>query len=324
MNKEILQLINSNVIAHQHKLKDNIVFQQNSIEILLDTTIKENIEEKTILEDSRIIVITSGKGGVGKTTTTANLGMCIAKLGFSVALIDADIGLRNLDLLLGLESRLAFTAMDIIDGTCSLEQALIHDKRVTNLALLAISKNNQKYNITQQHMCQLVSALQKLGYQYILIDCPAGIDVGFIHAIAPANEAIIVTTPELPAIRDADRVIGLLEANKITDIKLLINRVRFDMIQNNTMLSISDVREMLSLPLLGAIPEDHNVIISTNCGKPLVLEEEFTMSGIAYDEVAQRLIGIEESSIQLNLNTTEIKNKSVFTKLKEFTGFFFN
>lgn len=277
-----------------------------------------NTKKKNKLSESRVIVITSGKGGVGKTTTTANLGMCLAKLGYTVALIDADIGLRNLDLLLGLESRLAFTAMDIIDGTCGLEQAIIYDKHLKNLALLAISKNNQKYNVTQQHMCQLVSALQKLGYQFVLIDCPAGIDVGFIHAIAPANEAIIVTTPEIPAIRDADRVVGLLEANKINDIKLIINRIRLDMIQKNTMLSVSDVCEMLSLPLLGAIPEDQNVIISTNRGKPLVLEENSTVSSIAYDNIASRLTGHEDY-----FNDLDLPSKGVIKKLKNFTKYFF-
>src|SRR6476646_838157 len=178
---------------------------------------------------SRVIVITSGKGGVGKTTATANLGMSIARLGYKVALIDADIGLRNLDLLLGLENRIFYTVMDVFEGQCRLDQALIRDKAWKNLSLLAISKKRQRYNVTRKNMLNLVKALENLNFKYILIDCPAGIDVGFINAISPAQEAIIVSTSELPSIRDADRVTGLLEANGVYDIKLLVNRVRTDL-----------------------------------------------------------------------------------------------
>jgi len=187
--------------------------------------------ETTNIQNSRTIVVTSGKGGVGKTTATANLGMSIARLGYRVALIDADIGLRNLDLLLGLENRILYTAMDILDGQCRLDQALIRDKRWKNLSLLSISKNRQRYNVTRKNMENLVKSIASLGYQFVLVDCPAGIDVGFINAISPAQEALIVTTPEITAIRDADRVAGLLEANGIYNVKLLVNRVRPDMIQ---------------------------------------------------------------------------------------------
>ena len=270
-------------------------------------------KEETDEPEPRVIVITSGKGGVGKTTTTANLGMSIARFGYRVALIDADIGLRNLDLLLGLENRITFTAMDIIEGRCRLDQALVREKRWKNLALLAVSRNFQKYNVTQQHMRQLVSSIKKLGYQFILIDCPAGIDVGFINAIAPAQEAIIVTTPEITAIRDADRVAGLLEANTIVDTKLLLNRVRMDMIQNSTMLSIMDVQETLGIPLLGAIPEDTNVIISTNKGEPLVLDKKLSLSGIAFENAARRLIGKEEYFVDL-----DIPPKGVLQKITDF------
>ncbi|WPT18808.1 hypothetical protein PSENEW3_10000096 (chloroplast) [Picochlorum sp. SENEW3] len=263
--------------------------------------------------ESRVVVITSGKGGVGKTTTTANLGMSIARLGYRVALIDADIGLRNLDLLLGLENRVLYTAMDIIDGQCRLDQALIRDKKWKNLTLLAISKNRQKYNVTRTNMKNLVESIQQLGFQFILIDCPAGIDIGFINAISPAKEAVIVTTPEITAIRDADRVAGLLEANNIYNVKLLINRVRPDMIQKNDMMSVKDVQEMLGIPLLGAIPDDNNVIISTNKGEPLVLNKKLTLSGIAFENAARRLIGKQDYFIDLDK-----PYKGVFQKFQEF------
>lgn len=277
----------------------------------------DDIEEKEDDKESdfRVIVITSGKGGVGKTTTTANIGMAIAKLGFNIALIDADIGLRNLDLLLGLENRINFTAMDIIDGQCRLDQAIVKDKRRKNLSLLAVSRNHQKYNVTRQHMKQLVLALKEIGFQYVLIDCPAGIDVGFINAIAPATEALIVTTPEITAIRDADRVVGLLEANYIHNIKLLVNRVRIDMIENNTMLSVDDVREILGIPILGSIPEDQNVIISTNRGEPLVLEEDSTVSGIAFDSITRKLLGLK---LIENTNNIELPNKNFIQKIQDF------
>ena len=249
---------------------------------------------------ARTIVVTSGKGGVGKTTATANLGMSIARLGHRVALIDADIGLRNLDLLLGLENRILYTAMDILEGQCRLDQALVRDKRWKNLSLLAISKSRQRYNVTRQNMENLIASIHALGYDFVLIDCPAGIDVGFVNAISPAQEALIVTTPEITAIRDADRVAGLLEANNIYNTKLLVNRVRTDMIQRNDMMSVRDVQEMLGIPLLGAIPEDTQVIISTNRGEPLVLKRKLTLSGIAFENAARRLIGRQDYFIDLS------------------------
>jgi len=263
--------------------------------------------------ESRVVVVTSGKGGVGKTTTTANLGMSIARLGYRVALIDADIGLRNLDLLLGLENRVLYTAMDILDGQCRLDQALIRDKRWKNLALLAISKNRQKYNVTRKNMQNLIDSIKELNFDFILIDCPAGIDIGFINAIAPAQEAIVVTTPEITAIRDADRVTGLLEANGVYNVKLLVNRVRPDMIQRNDMMSVKDVQEMLGIPLLGAIPEDTHVIVSTNRGEPLVLQKTLTLSGIAFENAARRLIGKQDYFIDLD---TPYKN--MFQKVQDF------
>nr|AIT94143.1 septum site-determining protein [Marsupiomonas sp. NIES 1824] len=248
----------------------------------------------------RVIVVTSGKGGVGKTTITANLGMSIARLGYRVSLLDADIGLRNLDLLLGLENRVFYTGVEVIEGQCRLDQALIRDKRWKNLSLLAISKNRQRYNITRNDMTNVIHSLKEIGFQFILIDCPAGIDIGFVNAVAAANEAIVVTTPEITSIRDADRVAGLLEANGIYNTQLLINRVRAEMIQKNDMMSVKDVQEMLGIPLLGAIPDDNEVIISTNRGEPLVLRKKLTLSGIALENAARRLIGKEEFLIDLD------------------------
>ena len=271
-------------------------------------------EEKddNLPKKNRTIVITSGKGGVGKTTATANLGMSIARLGYRVALIDADIGLRNLDLVLGLENRILYTAMDILDGQCRLDQALLRDKRSKSLSLLSISKNRQKYNVTRKSMENLVSSIISLGYQFVLIDSPAGIDVGFINAISSAQEAVLVTTPEITAIRDADRVAGLLETNNIFNVKLLVNRVRPDMIQKNNMMSVRDVQEMLGIPLLGAIPEDSHVIISTNRGQPLVLKKKLTLSGIAFENAARRLIGKQDYFIDLTS-----PYKGVFQKVQQ-------
>ncbi len=183
---------------------------------------------------TRVIVITSGKGGVGKTTTTANLGMSLAQLGYQTALVDADIGLRNLDLLLGLENRVIYTALEVLSGECRLEQALIRDKRQPGLTLLPAAQNRNKDSINSDQMKYLISLMEEQ-YDYILIDCPAGIETGFHNAIGPAREAIVVTTPEIAAVRDADRVIGLLEANGIQKINLLVNRLRPEMVKSNDM-----------------------------------------------------------------------------------------
>jgi septum site-determining protein MinD len=296
-------------------MKKNACFfekKKQQFRIFKCNTFPENVTEINP-KSSRTIVVTSGKGGVGKTTATANLGMSIARLGYKVALVDADIGLRNLDLLLGLENRILYTAMDILEGQCRLDQALIRDKRWKNLSLLSISKNRQRYNVTRKNMENLVESIRLLGYQFILIDCPAGIDVGFINAISPSQEAIVITTPEITAIRDADRVAGLLEANSIFNVKLLVNRIRPDMIQRNDMMSVKDVQEMLGIPLLGAIPEDTHVIISTNRGEPLVLKKELSLSGIAFENAARRLIGKQDYFIDL-----ETPYKGVFQRVQDF------
>ena len=239
---------------------------------------------------TRVIVITSGKGGVGKTTTTANLGMSLAQLGYQTALVDADIGLRNLDLLLGLENRVIYTALEVLSGECRLEQALIRDNRQPGLTLLPAAQNRNKDSINSEQMKYLISLMEEQ-YDYILIDCPAGIETGFHNAIGPAREAIVVTTPEIAAVRDADRVIGLLEANGIQNINLLVNRLRPEMVKSNDMMSVNDVKEILAIPLIGVIPEDECVIISTNRGEPLVLEKKLSLPGIAFENTAYRLDG---------------------------------
>ncbi len=259
---------------------------------------------------SRIIVMTSGKGGVGKTTSTANLGMALARIGRKVVLVDADFGLRNLDLLLGLENRVVYTALEVIARECKLDQALVKDKRQPNLSLLAAPQTRNKTAITANHMKALVEVLARY-FDYVLIDCPAGIETGFQNAIAGAKEAIIVTTPEISAVRDADRVIGLLEAHRIKDIKLIINRLRPTMVKANDMMSVEDVLEVLSVKLVGVIPEDEQVIVSTNKGEPLVLAEKMSLAGLAYENTAQRLDGQAVDFIDLNAT-----NDSFITRLK--------
>jgi septum site-determining protein MinD len=240
---------------------------------------------------SRVIVVTSGKGGVGKTTVTANLGSAIAKLGKKVALVDADFGLRNLDLLLGLENRVVYTAIEAIAGDCRLEQALVKDKRQTNLVLLPAAQNRNKESITPNQMRQLISKLTPQ-FDYIMVDCPAGIEMGFRNAIAAAQEALVVTTPEVTAVRDADRVIGLLEAYGVKKARLIINRLKPDMIQMNEMMSVEDVLEILAIPLIGIIPDDKKVIVASNKGEPLVLgNESATLPAIAFNNIARRLEG---------------------------------
>lgn len=260
---------------------------------------------------SRIIVITSGKGGVGKTTVTANLGMALARLGRKVALVDADFGLRNLDLLLGLENRVVYTAIEVLAGECRLEQALVKDKRIQGLVLLPAAQNRTKESVTPDQMKQLIVMLADQ-YDYILIDSPAGIEMGFKNAIAPAQEALIVTTPEIAAVRDADRVVGLLEAQNIKRSHLIVNRLRPGMVQANDMMSVEDVQEILAIPLIGVVPEDERVIVSTNRGEPLVLAENLSLPGLAIYDIARRLEGEQVEFIDLSSG-----NENLFSRLRK-------
>ncbi len=237
---------------------------------------------------SEVIVITSGKGGVGKTTATANLGTGLARMQKKVVLVDTDIGLRNLDVVMGLENRIIYNLVDVVEGNCRMKQALIRDKRYPNLYLLPSAQTRDKSAVTPQQMIKLTDALRE-SFDYILLDCPAGIEQGFQNAIAGADRAIVVTTPEVSAIRDADRIIGLLEAHGITDIQLFVNRVRMDMIRKGNMMSIEDVAEILAIPLIGAVTDDENVVISANQGEPLAGND--SRAGQAFLQICRRIEG---------------------------------
>jgi septum site-determining protein MinD len=236
----------------------------------------------------RRIVITSGKGGVGKTTTTANLGAALAKRGERVVLVDADIGLRNLDLVLGLEKRIVFDIVEVVEGRCQLRQALIKDKRFESLSILPAAQTRDKDAVTESQFAAVVEQAAEQA-DFVLIDCPAGIEGGFRNAVAGALEAIVITTPEVSAIRDADRVVGKLNDRSVP-MRLIVNRLRPDMVRSGDMLSVDDVREILSIELLGIVPDDEEIIDTTNRGEPIVLNEAARLSTI-YDKIARRLQG---------------------------------
>ncbi|MDB5072621.1 MAG: ATPase activator of MinC [Candidatus Eremiobacteraeota bacterium] len=237
---------------------------------------------------ARRIVLTSGKGGVGKTTTTANLGAVLAMRGHRVILVDADIGLRNLDLVLGVEKRIVFDLVEVVEGRCQVRQALIKDKRLENLSILPAAQTRDKTAVTELQFAKLIEQLGEM-CDYVLIDCPAGIEHGFRNAIAGATEAIVVTTPEVSAIRDADRVIGKLHERGLP-LRLIVNRLRPEMVRSGDMLSVDDVTDILSAELLGIIPDDEEVIDTTNKGEPIVLQAESRLA-VIYDKIARRLEG---------------------------------
>ena len=250
-----------------------------------------------------VIVITSGKGGVGKTTTTANIGAGLSKLGKRVVVIDTDLGLRNLDVVMGLENLIIYNLVDVIEGGCRLKQALIRDKRYENLFLLPSAQTKDKNAITPGQMKKLTSELKE-EFDYILLDCPAGIEQGFQNAIAGADRAIVVTTPEVSSIRDADRIIGLLEKNNLRDNHLLINRIRMDMVKRGDMMSVEVVTEILSIPLIGAIPDDEKVVIGTNQGEPVVGID--SIAGTIYMNICRRIMGEEIPFANLEKTTSII------------------
>ncbi|KXZ40161.1 septum site-determining protein MinD [Alkalithermobacter thermoalcaliphilus JW-YL-7 = DSM 7308] len=261
---------------------------------------------------SEVIVITSGKGGVGKTTTTANLGTALSLAGKKTVVVDADIGLRNLDVVMGLENRIVYDIVDVVEGTCRLKQAIIKDKRFENLYLLPAAQTRDKNAISPDQMKKLCDDLRE-SFEYVLIDCPAGIEQGFKNAIAGADKAIVVTTPEISAVRDADRIIGLLEANDLENPKLVINRIRPEMVKRGDMMNMDDIIDILAIDLIGIVPDDESIVISTNKGEPAVVDSK-SVAGQAYKNICKRIMGEEVPF--LDIDTQE----SFVSKIKKIFG----
>ncbi len=247
---------------------------------------------------ARVITITSGKGGVGKTTMTANLGVSLASMGSRVVVMDGDIGLRNLDVVMGLENRIIYDVVDVAEGVCRLRQALVRDKKLSELCLLPAAQARDKSSLRPSDMIQVCGQLAET-FDFVLIDSPAGIEQGFRNAVAPAEEVIIVTTPEVSAVRDADRVIGLLEEDRGVPSRLVINRVNVAMIRRKEMLNTDDVVEILGIELLGIVPEDENILLSANTGTPVAHDGDLPASR-AYHNIARRLLGEDVPFIALS------------------------
>ena len=239
--------------------------------------------------DPRVIVITSGKGGVGKTTTTSNISVALARAGHKVVAVDADIGLRNLDVVMGLENRVVYNFIDVLEGTCRLNQALVRDKRVDNLFLLPAAQTRTKDAVSADQMEELCGMLRK-EFDFILLDSPAGIESGFRNASIGADEALVITTPEVPAVRDADRIIGLLESMGKSPIRLVINRLRSRLVKQGEMLDVRDVLDILATDLVGIVPEDDSVVKSANRGEPLTFCDS-APAAQAFQRIASRILG---------------------------------
>jgi septum site-determining protein MinD len=260
----------------------------------------------------RAIVVTSGKGGVGKTTTVANIGTGLTMRGKRVVLVDTDIGLRNLDVVMGLENRIVFDLVDVADKTCKLRQALIKDKRFDGLFLLPAAQTREKDAVRQEQIQEIVEEL-KTDFDYIIIDCPAGIEQGFKNAVVAADDAIIVTMPEVSAVRDADRIIGLLQAYELYEPKLVINRLRPEMVRKGDMIGIDDVNDILAIQLLGVVPDDESIIVSTNKGEPAVMDHS-SRAGEAYRNIVGRIEGENIPFMSLDYDL------GVLGKLKRWIG----
>lgn len=277
---------------------------------------KSNTNNVTGAENSsemeNIIVITSGKGGVGKTTTSANIGVGLAMRGKKTVLVDSDIGLRNLDVVLGLENRIVYDLVDVVEGTCRLKQALIKDKRYDGLYLLPAAQTRNKMAVNPDQMRDLIEKLNE-EFDYIIIDCPAGIEQGFQNAIAGAKAAIVVTVPEVSSVRDADRIIGLLGAGEIEDVRLIVNRMRPDLVAQGDMLAIDDTLEILGIDLIGVIPEDEMIFRSSNLGEPAVTISG-SIAGRAYSNVVSRILGEDVPIMDMKQKT------GFFARLKKAFG----
>lgn len=258
------------------------------------------------------IVVTSGKGGVGKTTTSANIGTALALLGKKVCMVDTDIGLRNLDVVMGLENRIIYDLIDVAEGRCRVNQALVKDKRFDELYMLPAAQTKDKNDVSPEQVRKIIEQL-KPDHDYVVIDCPAGIEQGFRNAIAGADRAIVVTTPENAAVRDADRVIGLLEKSQIESPKLVINRIRPNLLKSGDMLEVDDICQVLAIDLLGIVPDDEQVIKAANSGEPTVLNPD-SRAAIAYRNIARRLLGESVPLQQLD------QKSGVFGKVKKFLG----
>jgi septum site-determining protein MinD len=238
---------------------------------------------------AKVVTVTSGKGGVGKTTAAANIGVALASMGHKVVCIDGDIGLRNLDVVMGLENRIVYDLVDVVEGRCRLRQAMIRDKRLPDLFLIPAAQTRDKSAVSPSDMVRLCDELRP-EYDWIMIDSPAGIERGFRNAVAPADIVVVVTNPEVSAVRDADRIIGLVEAEEKGPARLVINRIKPHMIKRGDMLSVEDVLELLAVELVGLVPEDDNVILSTNRGTPVVLDGK-SKAGQSFRNIARRLAG---------------------------------
>lgn len=256
------------------------------------------------------ITVTSGKGGVGKSTTVASVGLGLAQLGFKVCLVDTDIGLRKLDLMLGLENRIVYDLVDVIEENCKLRQALVRHKEYPELALLPAAQTRYKEEVSPAQVKLLVNELRK-EFDYIIIDSPAGIEGGFRNAIAAADRAMLIVNPEIPSVRDSDRVIGLLESANLDQIDLIVNRVQPGMVKDGDMLSVERVQNHLAINLLGIIPEDRRIIRSSNTGEPVILDDK-SVAGQAFSNIARRIAGEEVPFLELESATLISKIKRLF------------